>query len=309
MRILATARKLGRVSWIKPSGRDAYARRVWPLNIRANSCRISPVADSTAPAAGESAHTAVTRLFDSYADRIFGLGLRMCGSREDAEDLVQETFLRAYRSWKNYRGLSAPSTWLFTIAARTCKRFHRRRKDAPARLESFYELLPSDDEGFLDVPSPDESPLEGVLRQEARAAVEHALSTMPMPFRIAFILKDLGKFSMAETAKILGIKEATVKTRVYRGRLHLAKQLKKRLPKKKTAPPDFDLQVCFAVFKAKMDALDQGRSFKMPDEHVCHRCASMFASLDLSLDACREVRQGGLPEPLRHLILREFGTS
>jgi len=233
----------------------------------------------------------------------------MCGSREDAEDLVQETFLRAFRSWKNYRGLSAPSTWLFTIAARTCKRFHRRRKDAPARLESFYELLPSDDEGFLDVPSPDEGPLEGVLRQEARAAVEHALSTMPMHFRIAFILKDLGEFCAKDVAEILGIKEATVKTRVYRARLHLAKQLKKRLPKKKTASPDFDLQVCFAVFKAKMDALDQGRRFKMPDDHVCHRCASMFASLDLSLDACREVRQGGLPESLRHLIVREFAAS
>ena len=265
--------------------------------------------DSLAPAANEPAHTAVARLFDSYADRIFGLGLRMCGSREDAEDLVQETFLRAFRSWKNYRGLSAPSTWLFTIAARTCKRFHRRRKDAPARLESFYELLPSDDEGFLDVPSPDEGPLEGVLRQEARAAVEHALSTMPMHFRIAFILKDLGEFCAKDVAEILGIKEATVKTRVYRARLHLAKQLKKRLPKKKTASPDFDLQVCFAVFKAKMDALDQGRRFKMPDDHVCHRCASMFASLDLSLDACREVRQGGLPESLRHLIVREFAAS
>jgi len=232
----------------------------------------------------------------------------MCGSHEDAEDLVQETFLRAYHSWKNYRGLSAPSTWLFTIAARTCKRFHRRKKDAPAHIESFHELLPSDDEGFLDVPSPDEGPLEGVLRQEAREAVEHGLSTMPVPFRIAFILKELGEFSMREVAQILGIKEATVKTRVHRGRLHLAKQLRKRLPKKKTAPPDFDLQVCFAVFKAKMDALDQGRGFHMPDDHVCHRCASMFASLDLSLDACREVREGTIPESLRQLLHREFGS-
>ena len=264
---------------------------------------------SIAPAAGESAHTAVTRLFESYADKIFGLGLRMCGSHEDAEDLVQETFLRADRSWKDYRGLSAPSTWLFTIAARTCQRAHRRKKHAPARLESFYELLPSDEEGFLDVPSPDESPLDGVLRQEARAAVEHALSTTPVPFRIAFILKDLGEFSMEEVAQILGIKEATVKTRVHRARLHLAKQLKKRFPKKWDAPPDFDLQVCFAVFKAKMDALDAGRRFHMPDDHVCHRCASMFASLDLSLDACREVRQGGIPDSLREVLQKEFGTA
>jgi RNA polymerase sigma-70 factor, ECF subfamily len=233
----------------------------------------------------------------------------MCGNHEDAEDLVQETFLRAYRGWKDYRGLSAPSTWLFTIAARACKRFHRRSKDAPVRLESFYELLPSDDEGFLDVPSPDEGPLDDVLRGEARAAVEYGLSTLPAHFRIAFILKELGEFSMAEVAEILGIKEATVKTRVHRARLHLAKQLKKRFPKKKNAPPDFELQVCFAVFKAKMDALDQGRRFHMPDDHICHRCASMFTSLDLSLDACREIREGALPDSLRQILRKEFGTA
>ena len=114
---------------------------------------------------------------------------------------------------------------------------------------------------------------------------------------------------MAETAEILGIKEATVKTRVHRARLHLAKQLKKRMPKKKTAPPDFTRHVCFAIFKAKMDALDNGRSFTMPDEHVCHRCASMFASLDHSISTCKDLRHGGVPEPLRHLIHKEFASA
>jgi RNA polymerase sigma-70 factor (ECF subfamily) len=254
------------------------------------------------------ANIALARLFDSYADKIYGLGLRMCESPEDAEDLVQETFLHAHRSWAGFKGLSAPSTWLFTIAARTCKRLHRRRAGAPARMESFHALLPSDEEGYLDVPSPDEGPLDHVLRAEARAAVEEGLRTMPSPFRIAFILKELGEFSMAEVGEILGIKEATVKTRVHRGRLHLAKQLKKRMPKTRDAPPDFDLQVCFAVFWAKMDALDHGRPFKMPDDHVCRRCASMFASMDLSIGACKDLYEGGVPEPLRRLILNEFGT-
>ena len=262
-----------------------------------------------AQAAGESAQIALSRLFDSHADKIFGMGLRMCGSREDAEDLVQETFLRAIRGWSNFRGLSAPSTWLFTIAARTCKRLHQRKGGTSLRIESFYALLPSDDEGYLDLPSTDEGPLEGLLREEARAAVTEALNNIPIPFRIAFILKDLGEFSMAETAEILGIKEATAKTRVHRARLHLAKQLKKRMPKKKTAPPDFTRHVCFAIFKAKMDALDNGRSFKMPDEHVCHRCASMFASLDHSISTCKDLRHGGVPGPLRLLIHKEFAST
>ncbi len=264
--------------------------------------------DSTGQAAREPVQIALARLFDSHADKIYGLGLRMCGSREDAEDLVQETFLSAHRSWHTFKGLSAASTWLFTIAARTCKRLHRRRAGEPARIESFHALLPSDEEGFLDVPSPDDGPLDKVLRAEARAAVEEGLRTMPTSFRIAFILKELGEFSMAETAKILGIKEATVKTRVHRARLHMAKELKKRMPKKKTAPPDFELQVCFAVFWAKMQALDTGRPFTMPDDHVCHRCASMFASMDLSIAACRDLHEGGVPEPLRRLVLAQFAS-
>lgn len=261
-----------------------------------------------AEAAKEPAEIALARLFDSQAGKIYGLGLRMCGSPEDAEDLVQETFLSAFRSWSTFRGLSAASTWLYTIAARTCKRLHRRRADAPARLESFHALLPSDDEGFLDVPSPDGGPLEEVLRGEIRAAVEDGLRSMPPPFRIAFILKELGEFSMAEVAGILGIKEATVKTRVHRGRLHLAKNLRKRVHKRTTAPPDFDLQVCLAVFWAKMDALDHGRPFNMPDDHVCHRCASMFASMDLSIAACRDLYEGDVPEPLRRRVLKEFSA-
>ncbi len=267
------------------------------------------MSDTSGIAASEAAETAIPRLFDIYGDRIYGLGLRMCGRREDAEDLVQETFFRAFRGWSSFKGLSAPSTWLFTIATRACKRQHRRKSGEPRRLESFHALLPSDEEGFLDVPAPDEDPLDTLLRQEATGAVQEALKTLPLSFRLALTLKDLGEFSLTEVAEILGIKEATAKTRVYRARLHLAKHLKERMPKKKTGPPDFDLQVCFAMFWAKMDALDQGRLFKLPYDHVCTRCKSMFSSLDLSLDVCRDLTRGEIPPKLRQAILNEFNTS
>jgi RNA polymerase sigma-70 factor (ECF subfamily) len=272
-------------------------------------CKIHTVTDTHGIAATDPAESAIPRLFGAYGDRIFGLALKMCGTKEDAEDLVQETFLRAFRGWRSFKGLSAPSTWLFTIATRACKRQHRRKAGAPARLESFHDLLPSDEEGFLDVPAPDEGPLDAVLRQEATGAVESALATLPLPFRLALTLKDLGEFSLAEVAQILGIKEATVKTRVYRARLHLAKQLKARMPKKHTGPPDFELQVCFAMFWAKMDALDNGREFEMPHDHVCTRCQSMFSSLDISLDVCKDLTKGEIPPKIRRAVLAEFNST
>lgn len=267
------------------------------------------MSNSQGIAATDPAESAIPRLFDDYGDRIYGLGLKMCGTKEDAEDLVQETFLRAFRGWSKFKGLSSPSTWLFTIAARACKRQHRRKAGAPARLESFHALLPSDDEGFLDVPAPDEGPLDTVLRQEANGAIVAALLTLPLAFRLVLTLKDLGEFSLAEVGEILGIKEATVKTRVYRARLHLAKQLKARMPKKHTGPPDFDIQVCFAMFWAKMDALDNGRHFEMPHDHVCTRCQSMFSSLDISLDVCKDLTRGEIPQKIRRAILEQFGPS
>jgi hypothetical protein len=119
---------------------------------------------------------------------------------------------------------------------------------------------------------------------------------MPIQFRIAFILKDLFEFSCEPRDH--GDQEATVKTSA-RARLP-AGQAAQRMPKKETSP-DFTRHVCFAIFKAKMDALDERPSVQMPDDHVCHRCASMFASLDHHL-RLQDLRHGGVPEPLRVLI-------
>ena len=96
---------------------------------------------------------AIPRLLDAHGDRIFAVGIQLCGSRDDAEDLIQETFLRPFRSWKQFKGHSAPSTWLYRIAVRACHRLQRRRSGEPPRVESLYRLLPSDDRTVPDIPS------------------------------------------------------------------------------------------------------------------------------------------------------------
>ena len=89
------------------------------------------------PHAGQPADDAIPRLMDDYADHIYGLGLRLCDDPEKAEDLVQETFMRALKSWKSFDGRSKPSTWLYTIASRTCQRMERRATPhAPPRAAS-----------------------------------------------------------------------------------------------------------------------------------------------------------------------------
>ncbi|MGD8870594.1 MAG: sigma factor, partial [Gemmatimonadota bacterium] len=86
------------------------------------------------PLAGQPAEDVIPRLMDDYADHIYGLGLRMCDDPEKAQDLVQETFMRAFRSWASFDGRSKPSTWLYTIASRSCQRMERRRAGEPRHM-------------------------------------------------------------------------------------------------------------------------------------------------------------------------------
>lgn len=257
----------------------------------------------------EPAETAIPRLLDQHGAQIYGLGLRMCGSPEDAQDLVQDVFLRAFRKWDQFEGRSSPSTWLYRIAARVCQRRHRLRSGEPRELDSLSTLLPSGDEGVLDLASREISPEEVLEREETRARVEQALSRLPAKFRLPLILKDLMDLSVAQVAETLDIKEPTVKTRLHRARLFAAKELSKGLPKRPAPPPDHSRTVCLDLLRAKQEALDRGVRFPIAQEELCLRCQSLFGSLDLTREACRLMRKGELPEPVREALLKRMGRA
>jgi RNA polymerase sigma-70 factor, ECF subfamily len=255
----------------------------------------------------DDSRAAVARLLDEHGGKIYGLGLRLCGSPQDAEDLVQETFLRALRKWHTFEGRGEPSSWLFTIAARVCRRRHRRRSGEPRRLESLDELLPSPlDPSVPDLPAADASPLDEQLRREVRETVEGALGRLPMALRLPVLLKEVADLSLAEIAQVLGLKEATVKTRVHRGRLALRRELDRRLPRRPAAPPDHSRSMCLDLLQAKQEALDRGVELPLAPDELCSRCRSLFATLDLARDACRQLRAGELPASVRALLGRRL---
>lgn len=254
---------------------------------------------------------AIPRLVDAHGGRLYGLGLKLCGNPADAEDLVQEIFLQAYRKWHQFEGRSDPSSWLYTIGARACRRMHRRRSGEPAHMETLADLLPAEGEA---VPDPEaEGPLDEQLRREAREAVDRALARINPDFRLALVLKDIAELSVAEVAEILGIKEATVKTRVHRARLALRRELAKTLERegngdgiRERAHPR---TVCLDLLRGKQEAMDRGAPYPVPDELVCERCRAMFASLDLARDLCRTGLVGELPDEVRRMILKSVGES
>ena len=252
------------------------------------------------------AATAVQKLMETDGRKMYGLALKLCRNQAEAEDLVQDTFLQAYRKWDQFEGRSEPTSWLYTIASRLCRRRQRPRSGEPQHLESLTDLLPVGESMIPDIPATVDSPLDEHLRKEAREQVERALAALPVHHRLPLVLKDIAELSVSEVAEILGIKPATVKTRVHRARLALRRALAEVLPKSPSAPPDHPQRVCLDLLHAKQEALDRGAGFPVPPEELCSRCQSLLTTLDLAHEICSELDLDRLPESLRQSILEDL---
>ena len=240
---------------------------------------------------------AVPLLVENHGGQLYGIARRLCGNTEDAEDLVQETFLQAYRRWDQFEGRAKPLTWLYTIASRACIRMHRKRSGEPDAMASLEETLPFA-EGAL--PCIDD-PLNEQIRREGIELVQGAILELPMDFRMPLVLKDIIGLSLAEIAAILDIKEATVKTRVHRARLKVRKVLEQVMVPRDLPPAAYERQVCLDLLEAKQDALDRGAS--MPENIVCDRCREVFASLDFGQELCARLGDGEIPGEVRDRLL------
>jgi RNA polymerase sigma-70 factor (ECF subfamily) len=254
----------------------------------------------------EPADVAIPRLLEEHGDRIYVMGLHMCETPQDAEDMLQETFIRAYRGWDQFEGRSAPSTWLYTIASRVAKRQYRLRAGEPRRMESLYRVLPSGEEGVVDIPASVESSLGQVEREEIEGRVQVAVGSLPLRFRLPLVLKDLADFSIAEIAEILELKENTVKTRIYRARMAMRKWLVEGMPKRTNLELDHSKRICLDLLYAKQEALDRGVPFPLPQDELCARCHAVFATLDLAQDVFRQLHQGGVPDDVRIALKQEM---
>lgn len=162
-------------------------------------------------------------LVERYQTRVYNLALRMCGNPDDAFDLAQEAFFRAWRGLPGFQFDSAFSTWLFRLSANVCLDWLRAKKRRPT--VSLTTVDDEDEEVQLELPDPGKSPEELVLAAEDRAALTKALNGLPVEYRQILTLRAIDDLSYAEIAGILKIKEGTVKSRLSRARLALRNKL------------------------------------------------------------------------------------
>ncbi len=250
----------------------------------------------------------MTRLVQEQGGRLYQLALRFCGDRDQAEDLVQEVFMQAYRAWDSFRGESDVKTWLYRIAARACQRMHRKRAGEPAHLASTDELLPFGESRIGVIPAEQDDVLQQQINHEARQRLEAQIALLPDDFRIPLVLKEIVGLGINEVADVLGLEPGTVRSRLHRARLKLRQAIDSAIPRKpgQAPAPAYDRQTCMDLLDAKQQALDRGVPFA--DQIICERCRSMFASLDLTQSLCQQLADGTLPAQLREKLARQLKT-
>jgi RNA polymerase sigma-70 factor (ECF subfamily) len=172
---------------------------------------------------------AFDKLYRDHIDLVYRYAHRLCGEAESAKDLVQETFLNAYRGLKHFRGDARVSTWLYTIASRACLRMRRKRKGAPERELSLEEFVPTSEGEFrLQIPIEGQTPEQLLENKELREALEQAINKLPKKYRMALVLRDMEGLSAGEAGAVMGLSERAVKSRLHRARLFVRRELSAR---------------------------------------------------------------------------------
>ncbi|MDX2131272.1 MAG: RNA polymerase sigma factor [Planctomycetota bacterium] len=261
------------------------------------------------PTLGAPADEAVARLLDLYGPRIRALAHRLCRNHADADDAVQDTFLRAFRKWHTFRGDADPGTWLYAIAVRECRA--RRKRDARRRTPAMSQLMPWSETTVAQFAAARADEPHEAERRESVERVHGAIADLPEHLRVPVLLKDVLGVRVEDVAGALGLAENTVKTRLHRARLALRKAMTARAPSVDAPPPIFEKQVCLDLLKTKLDAMDRGGAaagFLVPQAEVCARCRAVFRELDLVQDACTQLASGDLPDALRSAILRAIAA-
>jgi RNA polymerase sigma-70 factor, ECF subfamily len=161
------------------------------------------------------------RLIEPYQRAVFLAALSVLNNEADAEEIAQEALLKAFKNLKSFRRESKLSTWLIQIAINESRM--RIRKDRKHLYESTDEPASNEDEDYRPKDYADwrEIPSESLQRKELREALSTALASLSPKYREVFILRDVQHLNISETAKVLGITEASVKTRLLRARLQM----------------------------------------------------------------------------------------
>jgi RNA polymerase sigma-70 factor, ECF subfamily len=229
---------------------------------------------------------AIEALLASVAPSVHRFGLRMCGSAEDADDILQDTLLNIAEHIGQFEGRSSLTSWAFMLARSACARRHRRLKEkvGATGAEVFGEID--------SAPSPEAR----VSDRELATLVLRALDALPEGYREVILLRDVEELSAPEAASVLAISVDSLKSRLHRAREALRNSLRPllepRLPKAGSGCPDLML-----LWSRKLEGDLSQADCTLMEQHLlsCPSCGAACDSLKRALLACRRVASLEVP--------------
>jgi len=172
----------------------------------------------------EAAREEFARIVEAYSGLVYRIATKMLDDPQDAEDVLQETFLKAYRSLDQFEGRSSLSTWLYRIATNETLMLLRRKKNFVISFDDSFESEETKPEPVQIVDWCCLPEVE-LMSAETRAQLSAAVDAMPSTLKVVFVLRDLEGLSTAETGEVLDLSETAVKTRLSRARFFLRERL------------------------------------------------------------------------------------
>jgi RNA polymerase sigma-70 factor (ECF subfamily) len=166
-----------------------------------------------------------------YEAKIFRLALHVTQNREDAEDVLQETFMKAYEHLDQFQGNSKFYTWIVRIAVnQALMKLRRRKTDKSVSLDETIDT--GEDTIVREIAAWDENPEQRFSREELGGILDTAVDSLEPPYRSVFVLRDIEELSTEETADALGLSIPAVKSRLLRARLQLREKLTRYFKRK-----------------------------------------------------------------------------
>jgi RNA polymerase sigma-70 factor, ECF subfamily len=230
-------------------------------------------------------------------------GLKLCRDDETAEEVLQETLLAAVRHLSTFRGDSALSTWLYTIAKSVCIKQRRRSKFAPVALEPLeatQDALAAVAAGGARVAGAVDRPDHSLERAELGEHLGKAIAALEPMYRDVLLLRDVEGLTAAEVAETLGLTVDAVKSRLHRARASIREKLEPFLGVVAPAAPGCPDVV--ALLSAHLEGEMTSNTCKQMEQHLagCPRCAAQCDSLRATLRVCQTAgSSGSVPAEVR----------
>ena len=168
---------------------------------------------------------AFARLVDETSSQLYRTAMQILANEQDAEDVLQETYIKALKALPDFEGRSSLSTWLHRIAVNEALMLLRKRKTPMVSVEEGNQFNGEEESEGMEIVDFCCLPEGELMNGESRKFMDKAIQQLPENLRTVFILRDLEGYSIQETAEALKLSESNVKTRLLRARLHLRQAL------------------------------------------------------------------------------------